>query len=277
MSIYCMNKVWGMEGVSQAEMLLLLALADRANDDNVCWPGQASLAKKCNTTERTIRRTLKSLESKNLLTITARQGDGEGRKTNVYTLTLDGKTDKDIGQPDNMSGGGNRTNHAGQPDISDRQPDISGRATGRIGPPIHHYIPQIDTSLDTSDNNVPKKRITKPQSFKDFFAAYPANRKGGTDQVAWNKAKKLRLTDDDFKLMIVDIHNRQQHDEKWQGGFIQGIAKYLEEHTWLTPITMNEKAVNKAQRDLEAEAWANGMDSSSDVVATQEKGVISHG
>ena len=165
-----MNMVWGMEGVTPTEMLLLLALADRANDDNVCWPGQASLAKKCNTTDRTVRRTLKALENKNLLKITHRQGEGEGRKTNIYTLTLEG-------QPDNLSGGatgqiGKATGQSvrgGQPDISDRQPDISGRATGHFKGGNRTQV-SANTLVNTKEEPKEEPKDKKPDAnFPDWL------------------------------------------------------------------------------------------------------------
>ena len=263
-----MNKVWGMEGVSQAEMLLLLALADRSNDDNICWPGQTSLAKKCGTTERTIRRTLKSLESKNLLTITARQGDGAGRKTNIYALTLEPQIVVEEGQPDNMTGGG--------------QPDISGRAIGHLEGGNRAYRPS-NTSVNTSEepsvnNNVskqvdarlPAKRITKPQSFKDFFTAYPSDRKGGRDQQAWDLAKKLKLTDDDFIAMIIDVNQRKQQDQKWKSGCVHGISRYINEHIWKTPIITKQASIGRQQFKTSAEKTAERLRDSRDPVKAMD-------
>ena len=237
MSIYWMNKVWGMDDINQSEMLLLLALCDRANDDGICWPGQLSLAKKCGVTDRTIRRTLKSLESKNLLEITSRQGEGEGRKTNIYKVTLGEQPDKlSGGQPDTPVLGA--TGHLRQ---------ATGHLEGGNRTPLSSNT-SVNTSEDTSVNNinVPKK-IVKPDSFKEFFDIYPENRKGGSDRSAWDKAKKLKLTDDDFKLMINDVLQRKERHTQWLNGYVQGVTKYMDECVWKTPI-ITEQQNGQSQR-----------------------------
>ena len=44
-----------------SDKLVLLALADYANDDGGCWPSMATLARKCSKGERTIQGAIKSL------------------------------------------------------------------------------------------------------------------------------------------------------------------------------------------------------------------------
>jgi uncharacterized phage protein (TIGR02220 family) len=97
MSIHAMNWAWG-HTLPPTEKLVLLAIADRANDDGICWPGQASLAKKVGVTDRTIRTACLSLQERGLLSIAHRHG--EGRQTNIYTLHMS--------QPENISAIANR-------------------------------------------------------------------------------------------------------------------------------------------------------------------------
>lgn len=66
--------------------VVLVGLADFANDDGYCWPGQASLSAKVNVPERTLRRHLNALESRGLITRTKRI-DPTGRKqTDEYQI-----------------------------------------------------------------------------------------------------------------------------------------------------------------------------------------------
>ena len=44
--------------------IVLLALADIADDEGVCWPGHRLLATKCSVTIRTVQRTIASLKDK---------------------------------------------------------------------------------------------------------------------------------------------------------------------------------------------------------------------
>ena len=131
MSIRIMAQVWTLD-IPPTEKLVLMALADRSNDEGACWPGQESLAKKCSISERQLRRVLDSLETQNFIRITYRQGDGNGRKTNYYELQIPAESYPQatghLRQPDicdrGATGhlrGGNRTSEGGQPDTHVRQ------------------------------------------------------------------------------------------------------------------------------------------------------------
>lgn len=61
-----MSLVWDMD-TSSFEKLVLLALADCANDDGECWPSIATLMRKTGAGERTIQRSIRSLESSGLV------------------------------------------------------------------------------------------------------------------------------------------------------------------------------------------------------------------
>jgi hypothetical protein len=61
-SIRIMSAVWEEADVSGAKLLVLLALADYANDEGFCWPGVHALAKKARVSERYVRELLGDLE-----------------------------------------------------------------------------------------------------------------------------------------------------------------------------------------------------------------------
>ena len=63
--------------------LLAYELAAWANRDEQCWPSQATLAKSCGLTDRTIRTALRHLRGLGALVITT----GPGNR-HTYTLTL---------------------------------------------------------------------------------------------------------------------------------------------------------------------------------------------
>lgn len=97
---------------------------------------------------------------------------------------------------------------------------------------------KFETASDAILATMPKKRGTrKPESWKLFFATYPANKKGGTDASAWKAAKREGLTEEDFKLMLDDVINRAKLMPSWATTYAQGIARYISDKIWLTPIT----------------------------------------
>ena len=69
--------------------LVLIKLADNANDKGECWPSYQHIADQCEIDRSTVRRHIKDLEKDNLLTIENRTG-ANGCSSNLYILTLDG-------------------------------------------------------------------------------------------------------------------------------------------------------------------------------------------
>ena len=62
MSIKVMTDVWKWSKATATDLLVLLALADIADDQGECWPSIRHLAKKCRIDERTVQRRIRSLE-----------------------------------------------------------------------------------------------------------------------------------------------------------------------------------------------------------------------
>lgn len=62
MSIKLMTAVWEHAPIRQGSLIVLLALADFANDSGRCWPSIPTLAKKARIGERHTRRILQELE-----------------------------------------------------------------------------------------------------------------------------------------------------------------------------------------------------------------------
>ena len=83
MSIHIMARVWRSELPSHLR-LVLLAIADSANDDGVCWPGQQNLAAKCGISDRTLRDHLSALTRMGFLSID-RRGN---RQSNIYEVLI---------------------------------------------------------------------------------------------------------------------------------------------------------------------------------------------
>jgi len=95
MSIGWMNHVWEHSQQKGTALLLLLAIADHANDDGLCWPSVGRLAEKARTTKRQAQRLIAELEAAGELVV--ERGDGRGH-TSIYHLKDDiqGQTKGDI-------------------------------------------------------------------------------------------------------------------------------------------------------------------------------------
>lgn len=102
MSIRMMNDVWKYAPAKGSELLLLLAIADFADDDGGnAWPSMATLAKKTRLGERNVRYIVKELEDRGILEVKYNKGRNN---TNRYQIILD--RDDEIGYPSQCAGCG---------------------------------------------------------------------------------------------------------------------------------------------------------------------------
>jgi Helix-turn-helix domain len=86
-----MTWVWDHAGVAGTDLLLLLAIADHADDHGGnAWPSIATLAAKTRLDPRTVRRVITRLEAAGHLVITRRAGRSQ---TNRYTLLMTAPTE----------------------------------------------------------------------------------------------------------------------------------------------------------------------------------------
>lgn len=60
MSVRVMTEVWNLN-LPDSQKIVLLALADSANDEGHCWPSMLSLARKCSKGQRTVQGVIKAL------------------------------------------------------------------------------------------------------------------------------------------------------------------------------------------------------------------------
>jgi hypothetical protein len=74
-SVRIMTLVWQVD-LPDSEKIVLLALADCANDEGGCWPSIATIARKCSKSERTVQSCIRSLESNGHLTRIEARGKG---------------------------------------------------------------------------------------------------------------------------------------------------------------------------------------------------------
>jgi len=85
MSIRTMTRVWKNSTQSGGKLLLLLAIADFANDDGMAFPGIDTLAKKTRQSRRTVQRQLSDLEDKGEIAL--EPGTGRSNTNTYWVLT----------------------------------------------------------------------------------------------------------------------------------------------------------------------------------------------
>ncbi len=84
-----MNWAWR-QALKPVPKLVLMALADIADDKGICWPSMSTVAAKCNVSTRTIRRCIQDLVTHDLLQVEQRYRNDGSNSSNRYQLQLRG-------------------------------------------------------------------------------------------------------------------------------------------------------------------------------------------
>jgi hypothetical protein len=88
-SVHASAWAWQAPGdLTPHELLLLVALADYANERGQAWPSMATLARRCHLHRATIFRLLTRLEEHHKLIVAVRSGGGRHGRSNVYQLQM---------------------------------------------------------------------------------------------------------------------------------------------------------------------------------------------
>lgn len=185
MSVRMMGVVWDMD-LPMGEKLVLLKLADRANDDGECWPGQESLAKQCSMTDRALRDNLARLKKRGLVQIEQRR-KGSRQGTNLYRLTL---------QPE-VSSGSDEEKTPAQPEVSSASKQASAGSLRHSQPEVcdiaYKEEPSVEPPVGFTNVNPPPPVASKlgpPDKPKIEFDAQAGHFVNiGPDQMAqWEDA-----------------------------------------------------------------------------------------
>jgi Helix-turn-helix domain len=84
MSVHVSSWVWDYADAEGNELLILLALADYANDEGVCWPGMKAVSKRCRCSTRTVQRSIENAVDQGVLTVRARMKSNGVPDTHLY-------------------------------------------------------------------------------------------------------------------------------------------------------------------------------------------------
>lgn len=89
MSIAAMNWAWR-QVLAPTVKLVLMSMADAADDHGICWPSVPTLARKCCVSERSVRRIMGDLEVGGLIRRDSRFRNDGSQTSNRYLLVLEG-------------------------------------------------------------------------------------------------------------------------------------------------------------------------------------------
>lgn len=179
--------------------LVLLKLADNANDQGECWPSYQHIADQCEIGRSTVKSHIRALEEMGMLRREYRR-KGDLNQSNLFHLRLD---EKQYEQP--SKSGSDAALGQELPEVGQELPDGgSGDARGGgagADPRISHSLePVIEPvnepkSIGTSAKAAEPSRTGKQEyspEFEDAWQAYPKRAGGNPKPSAW-KAWSARI------------------------------------------------------------------------------------
>ena len=102
MSVQAISAVLAMRGVGPAKKMVLMALANYADENGRCWPSNARIADECGVSRRQVIRVLKELETDGFIARTPderRDGSQSASITDLLMLGGDKLSPPGEGQP----------------------------------------------------------------------------------------------------------------------------------------------------------------------------------
>jgi hypothetical protein len=120
MSIKAMNWAWEQK-LPPSSKLILMAIADAADEEGDCWPKVKTIAKKCGVSDRTVQRVLKEFISDNLISVTPRFSQDRRQVSNNYRLNPQNN------YPDNLSPSRRTRTRMGEADVA---PGVPSKCQG---------------------------------------------------------------------------------------------------------------------------------------------------
>ena len=163
MSIRVMSNVWDNGPSSQGPLLVMLALADYANDAGECWPSIKSISEKARMTERGVQKIIRVLEADGWVNIDT----GNGRKgCNKYRINPERRDTPEQGTP--------RTSTPKTPNVDAETPNVATPEPSRTisepseEPPLSPK--RSKRAISIPENWVPSDRNISDANDRQFSA-----------------------------------------------------------------------------------------------------------
>jgi hypothetical protein len=207
-----MTKVWDSEFGSHTQKLVLLALADNASDEGLCWPSVKTIARKCELTEQGVRDQITIFVGAGLIHVEI----GGGRRSNRYQFNLNLLDELSTGQP--------------------------GLGVNGVGGCPQRGLGQGSTALGAGVNPVGRNHkgtkiepSEKPSlaGFEEFWKSYPSKVGKGAAETSWKKTAGVPLPD---ILAAVAAQSKSRQWLKDGGQYIPMPATWLNQKRWLDEV-----------------------------------------
>ncbi len=212
MSVHLSSQVWKLKTPDAATKLVLLKLADNANDDGECWPSLTTIARETCLDRSTVCRKIAYLAAVGALS----RVPGHTGVSTRYRLEikpgdpdLEGSRTAQLVAPRDQGSRTTRLGVVAQRDGGSRTVRHQPSVNRHIEPSLNHQEPVVD-------------------DFDAFWKAYPKKIGKGAARTAWKKCKPPIQ-------IVLDALSVQARSDQWckdHGQFIPNPSTWINQGRW---------------------------------------------
>lgn len=224
MSVQALSCAMAIRGVTSSEKLMLLVLANFADEVMSCWPSHKRLADDTGLTQRTVLTVLKALEGKKLISRAERSRSDGSRTSDKITLHLGGEMASP--RAETISVGGETVSGGGE--TSDTGVGKSTAGGGEIISPLTTFEPS------TEPKEEPKRATARDlaQKIWDLQPVLDGKRRSTRPDVERALAAVLKVAQPDEILGGCRAYYALPASRKDAGAFAMGAERLLQRDRW---------------------------------------------
>ncbi len=214
MSFVMMAKAMKIKTGNPTRKLILLKLADNANDDGECYPSYQHIAEQCEVSRKTVMVHVDALIKMGLVKKKERKTKQGNRRSNLYIITLGGGVKSTLGGSVKSTPGGVKSTPGGGV---------------KITPITYHSLNLSHNQRGDGAHGHMKK--TTNNDFDQFWKSYPKIVGKQAAIRSWEKTNKNR-PELDFILMALEQQKKSKQWAKDGGQYIPNPATWLSQGRW---------------------------------------------
>ena len=254
MSMILMAKAMQLKVGNPTRKLVLLKLADNANDQGECWPSYQNIADHCEISRRSVIAHINALEEAGLLRKISRKGTHHGNASNIFVLSLDGEKSAPP-KTKNTNGLAGENNSLPSEHISPpSELDALGGGEPRSPRTSHSFEPVIEPIVCNTSHST-------DSAFEVFWSAgmVKTNKKRALS-LFQSICKKQKLEPFEFANKLADDVKRRLAAGQFGFNSLHPTT-YLNNERWNDDAVVNDKPLalqnTQVTDDLNDTSWMN--------------------
>lgn len=219
---------------SSGRKLVLLKLADNANDKGECWPSYQHIADQCEMGRSTVKAHIKTLEEDGFLSIAERNGGASSNKFKLHISAGKASEKETVTESDSNP----VENEPGQI-LTPTRSDLDPPTRSDLDPRTYHSFEPVKEPKKQKPR-AKRSCVNDPvmqERFAKFWAAYPKRVSKGQAETTFAK-----INPDDLLLtrMLKAIKKQTEHRAMLQQAG-QWVANWKNPSTWLNAKSWDDE------------------------------------